>query len=153
MKRQATDVWYNVRKDGCLPNAEYAKRRLEDEVITRALRFLFTSNNIQLMAWGTKRLKIRGGNRRFPMLVRKACIEKIWRVYKEHSLTGNDSGKSMSRTTFTTIVSTLTTGDIEQRACVDYKLHVLVYENPSTLKKIIEDQITVIDKRKELKKT
>lgn len=84
-KTKATEVWYNIRKDGCLRNTEYAKRRLADDVITRDLRFIFTSNKIQLMEWGTKLLKDRGEHRRFSMLVRKACIEKIWRSFKEHT--------------------------------------------------------------------
>lgn len=58
----------------------------------------------------------------------------------------------MKRTTFTSIMSVLTTGDVKQRACVDYKLHALVYENASVLRRVIEDHISVIETRKKLKK-
>lgn len=58
----------------------------------------------------------------------------------------------MKRTTFTSILSKITTVYSKQRACVDYKLNALVYENASTLKRIIEDSVDIEKMRKELLK-
>lgn len=63
-----------------------------------------------------------------------------------------DRTKKVCRTLFCSIVSRLTKGDIKQSACVDYKLHALAYENVSTLRRIIEDQVREPEDRRKFKK-
>lgn len=82
-------------------------------------------------------------------------MELIWQTYNKdspHSEEVVGVKRKLKRTTFTSIMSRLTTSDMKQRACVDYNLHALVYENGSILKRIIDDNIEVCKLRKELNK-
>lgn len=64
-------------------------------------------------------------------------MEIIWQAYNAKCTGEGEGRRNMKRTTFTSIISKITTADTKQRACVDYKLHALVYENASNLKRII----------------
>lgn len=116
------------------------------------MKFILNGTNAQLLSWGTKRLVVDGETSRFPVIVRKMCQEKIWEQYSDSSTVLGPSVKKLKRTAFKKILSLLTKGDEKQRACVDYKLHALVYENASLLKRIIDDHVVVVETRKELKK-
>lgn len=41
---------------------------------------------------------------------------------------------------------------MKQRVCIDYKLHALVYENCTTLCRIIDDLVVEMDRRNDLRK-
>lgn len=79
-------------------------------------------------------------------------MQRLWEMYDADKRRTANEGRKLKRTTFTSILSKITTADTKQRACVDYKLHALVYENASTLKRIIEDNVEVQTIRKELVK-
>lgn len=152
LKRKATDDWYLLSNEGMLLSRPLARRRFEVEVVTDAVKFMLDANNVQLMAWGTIRLEIDGRTVRFPQLVRTVTLERIWQAYNAKDGRECESGRKLKRTTFISILRKITTADTKQRACVDYKLHALVYENASTLKRIIEDTVPVEKTRKELTK-
>lgn len=116
------------------------------------MKFILNSTNAQLMSWGTKKIIVDGETTRFPVIVRKVCGEKMWEKYNDTSTVLGPSVKKMKRTAVKEIVSILTKGDEKQRACVDYKLHSLVYENATVLKRIIDDHVVVIETRKNFKK-
>lgn len=49
------------------------------------------------------------------------------------------------------IVRRLKKGDGKHRACIDYKIHALIYENSSNLLKNIEENVVDKEKRTDLK--
>lgn len=125
------------------------RRKFEEESIWETVRFMLSANNVQLMAWGTTRLNIRGRNLWFPQLVRKVTLERILQKYDgDTNFCGGTERRKMKRTTFRSILSRLITADMKQRACVDYKLNALVYENACVLKIIVNDKVEVVKKTK-----
>lgn len=66
LKRSRTEDWYFTRKDGELTARVQSWRELQRDAIRRAVRFMLDANNVQLMAWRTIRIVIKGQNVRFP---------------------------------------------------------------------------------------
>lgn len=115
----------------------YRSRKLfHDDTLKYTLRYLFISTNIQLMAWGARWMKVNWEWKRFPLLRRKMAAENLWRRYSLDDDTFPEGCSKVKRTLFLDIVNALTKAEISQRTCIDYKLHVLVYENVNTLKRI-----------------
>lgn len=131
------------------------KRRvgIADDVIRATVQYILQSNNVQYMAWGTRRILADGRKLRFPVLIRKTGAETMWRNYAKDGTVLPMGKAKVKRTTFMEIVSKLTTADVKQRACIDYKLHALVYENCTTLERIVDDKVVEAKVRKELKKS
>lgn len=128
------------------------RKSFDDQSIEETLKYVLSDMNVQLMSWGTTRIKVNGEKKRFQHLVRKVGIEVMWRNYGRESQLFSANTKKVGRTLFCSIVSRLTKGDIKQRACVDYKLHALEYENVSTINRIIEDHVREMKDRRQLKK-
>lgn len=59
--------------------------------------------------------------------------------------------RKVGRKLFCAIVGKPLSGDVKQRACVDYKLHALVYENNERLRRIIDNHVNDRNRRTELK--
>lgn len=125
---------------------------IPDEVIRATVQYILQSNNVQYMAWGTRRIVVDGKKLRFPVLVRKVGGEAMWRNYAKDGTVVRDPFRKVKRTTFMEVVRRLTCADVKQRACIDYKLHALVYENCTTLERIVEDKVVEKKLRSELKK-
>lgn len=128
------------------------RRMFDEESIQRTIEFILHLDYVQLMSWGTKRIKVRGKYVRFLSLTRKMSCEVLWRRYCGERIVFSGSLRKLKRSKFTQICTALTNYDIKQRAYVYYKLHALVYENATMLKRIIEDQVREKVKRVELKK-
>lgn len=111
------------------------------ENIRETLKYVLQANNVQLMAWGTRRIRVNGEHKRFLLLVRKTCIHKMWLQCKAGKNILPDGMKKLKRTLFANIVSALTKGYLKQCAYIYYKLHALVYENSCTIMRIIEDHV------------
>lgn len=77
----------------------------------------------------------------------------ICRKYVADTVTLPAGMRKLKRFAFVDIVKTLKKGDVQQRACVNYKLHALVYENSSSLKRIIGDRVREKTDREELNTT
>lgn len=75
----------------------------------------------------------------------------MWRKYSTCTKSFPEGMRNLKRSNFHQIATALTKDDLKQKACVDYKIHALVYENETILKRIIEDQVRDNEVRKELK--
>lgn len=150
--RSRNDMLSMISK-GDLSTVRKVRRSFDDNSIRETLMYILNDNNVHLLSWGTKRMKVNGEKLRFLHLVRKVGIEVMWRNYRKENGEFSEGTKKVGRTLFCDIVSRITKRNIKQRACVDYKLHALVYENTSTLKQIIDDQVRDSEQRKQLKKT
>lgn len=60
MKRRASNDSYCMWKDGTIKMGHSVKRRLHEDIITAALRYILDRKNVKIVAWGTKRIRIRG---------------------------------------------------------------------------------------------
>lgn len=142
----------NIETYGGVVQRTKYRKYFQDDKLKYTLRFIFMSTNVQLMAWGTRRIKCNGEYKRFPLMMRKMSTEAMWRRYAVDSTMFPEGVSKVKRTVFIDIVNTLTKADINQRACIDYKLHGLVYENVNILRRIIEEQVGESEKRRQLKK-
>lgn len=138
--------------EGTVVKGKRSCKHFEDDTIRETVRYILQSNNIQLLSWGTRRLYVDGQRRQFPVLVRKASIDVMWRNYTREKFSYPSGVKKLIPTLFCDIVTKLTRGDVKQRACIDYKLHGLVYENVKMLRRIVDDHVRDCNKRKELKR-
>lgn len=141
-----------ILAEGALHEASKHRKRFDEDSLTETVRFILSSNNIHMLSWGVRRVLIGGERIQFPTLVRKTAMETLWRIYARKSMKLPRNVRKVGRTVFCGIVSKLTRGDVKQRACVDYKLHALVYENTERLKRIIDDNVREYDERKKLKR-
>lgn len=89
---------------------------------------------------------------KIPVLIRNVGIEIVWRFYAKDKNGQASELKEVGRTLFYEFVLKLAKGDVKQRAFVDYKLHGLVYDNTDEMKRIIDNHVRDVVKRKELKK-
>lgn len=142
----------NILQTGKLEPARNVRTCFEEYTLQETVRYILQGNNVQLLSWGTRRLFIHGERRQFPLFVRKVGIEVLWRFYAKDKAGFPTIVKKVGRTLFCEIVSELTKGDVKQRACVDCKLHNLVYENSDIIKRIIDNNVRDIKKRKQLRK-
>lgn len=141
-----------ILQDGTITKHGKNRRMFDEDTIKKTVHYILHSDHVQLLSWGTKRLKVRGGEyTRFPSLTRKVSCEVMWRKYSSDIDSFSEGMRKLKRSKFIQIATALTKDDVKQRACVDYKLHALVYENATTLKRIIEDQVREKDIRKDLK--
>lgn len=127
------------------------RKCFEDQTLRETVRYILQGNNVQLLSWGTRKMFVNGQRRQFPVLVRRSSVDVMWRNYARERSRFPSGVKKVRRTVFCDIASKLTRGDTKQRACIDYKLHALVYQNINTLGRIIENHVRECDKRKELK--
>lgn len=150
---------WNSRKDmnvlmesGELGLERRSRKHFEDETLRETVRYILQSNNVQLMSWGTRRLCINGARTQFPVLVRRSSVDVIWRNYARERCSYPSGVKKVGRTLLCDIASKITRGETKQRACIDYKLHALFYQNGNLIRRIIDDQVRTTVTRKELKK-
>lgn len=141
-----------MEEHGAVSKRRKSRKVFDDETLKNTLRFIFMSANMQLMAWGTRRIKINGEYKIFTLMMREISNEAMWRRYAMDSVVFPDGVSKVKRTVFIDIVRTLMKANISQLACIDYKLHALVYENSCTLQRIIEEQVRRTEERRILKK-
>lgn len=160
-KKDGRSVWkhWSARKDmkllmdtGTTGKEKKSRKHFEDDTLHETVRYILQSNNIQLLSWGTRRLYVDGQRRQFPVLVRKASIDVMWRNYARDRCNYPAAVKKVRRTLFCDIASKLTRGDVKQRDCIEYKLHGLVYENAKLLRRIVDDHVLNSSTRKQLTK-
>ena len=71
-----------LEKRGTLPRMKYTRGRVEGRVIKYALSYVFRSEHVQILSWGTKRIMHDGKWVRFPAVERKMSLEHLWRTYE-----------------------------------------------------------------------
>lgn len=64
----------------------------------------------------------------------------MWRKYAKEETLIPDTRKHM-RTLFIDVVKSITKGDVKIRACVDYILNALAFENFANLRNVVERKI------------
>lgn len=83
---------------GTVNQMKKVRKVFDDESIERTLKYILSDMNVQLMSWGTTRIKVNGKKMRFPHLVKKVGIEVMWRNYGRDSQFFSDKTKKVGRT-------------------------------------------------------
>lgn len=144
----ARKVMKDLMKTGELTREKRSRKHFEDDTLIETVWYILHSNNVQLMSWGTRQLYINGCRTQFPVLVRRCSVDVMWRNYARDRDSYPNGVKKVRRTLFCDIASKITRGDTKKRACKDYKLHALFYQNSNLLRTIIYDHVRSTDKRK-----
>lgn len=150
--RKSKIEWNHMIHHGNIPTAKFGSRKVHDVVIRDALAWLFRPQNVQLLSWGTRILTHRGGQTVFPIVIRRKCLEQLYKDYvaerSEHPL--QDRLQPLGRTIFGNLVSTYTRGQQKRKGCVDYMLGGLVYDNIKLLAIIVGNEVGDSNVRRKL---
>ena len=88
----------------------------------KAVDFIFSESNIQILSWGTKEIMIGNKQLSIPKLCRKKIPMNILRAYHEYVIDKDSIGDS----SFLKLVSTLTFNDMRSATSVDYATGILL---------------------------
>ena len=90
--------------------------------VEKAVDFIFSESNIQILSWGTKEIMIGNKQLSIPKLCRKKIPMNILRAYHEYVIDKDSIGDS----SFLKLVSTLTFNDMRSATSVDYATGILL---------------------------
>lgn len=125
-------------------------RRIDVEVLDHLLNFIFSAANAQLLAYGTRDLKVGDSVCTLPAVTRKKPKEMLYHEYRADS--PPPTGKHVSRSTLFRIIKKVTAREQVNRRAVDYVVSVLVNEVVSSLTKVINISTAVGEERDALHK-
>lgn len=108
--RKARADWNYLLCTGKLPEAALSKTKASEEVIRHAVMFLFRPENVQLLSWGCKRVKVDGEWKDFPSIMRKATKDALYRLYCNSGTESPNDQKLLGRSCFVSIAGALTRG-------------------------------------------
>ena len=115
----------------------------KQHAVEKAVDFILSEENIQVLSWGTKQVQIGKRTVSLPKLCRKRIPTNILRAYTE-SIQDEDS---IGDSSFLKLVNTLTFNDMRSATAVDYATGILLYDNFQMVKSII-DTIEDVEKVK-----
>ena len=150
--------WDSILCHGEIPKVSRTRTRCSDQSIREALRFIFLPENVQLLSWGTKRMRVGDKWVEFPAVLRKATTEKLFRDYTSHNSGGagrdnqSENVLLLGRSSFIDIAEALTRGQQKRKAAVDYVLGTLVYENVRQAREIVSGEVSCEDESRILLK-
>lgn len=125
-------------------------KRVYDETLKNCVKFSFSRDNRQLLACGTKIVRLSDGDSfQFPKIRRTNIRLRIYRAYRQYILDSH-GGKGIGRTNFMKMLSMLTNGQKRMEGCVYYHLGVLVFEyvrNACHISRIVQDRVSDVAQR------
>ena len=148
--QQGRKDWDYILVNGFIPVTTRTRKIRSDDAMKIALKFLFPLCNVQLLSWGTKRVRSFDDNWvDFPAVIRKKSTEEIQRRYSAYCT--SLSLKPLSRTSFIAVANELTRGQQKRKAAVDYVLGCLCYDNLGTVREIVEGEIQSVEVKQSVK--
>ena len=119
-------------------------KRVSDNVITKVVDFILSSNNVVPNSYGVKNIRL-GSDEiiTLPKLQRKNTRIKIYEDYKDNTI--NDE-YSLSRETFYRIINKCTAHDQVSLSAIDYVTSTLVNETSEVLQNIVDKVIVPINR-------
>lgn len=116
-----------------------------------ALRFIFQPEVIQLLAWGTIRLKFNEEWKIFPGIIQKLSTKHMWRAYRDRASDADGAEADIyDRSVILRLVPMMTRVEQKSKSSVDYILGALVHENLETVGRIVDQEMGDVRRRKEL---
>ena len=117
--RRSRMDWDLILRKGHIPVVKRTRAVRGGADIRVAVKFIFRSENIQLLSWGTNRIRSQdpdGKRIEFPAVIRKCTTENIYSRYKSYCECL--SIRPLSRSPFLSIVSELTKGQQKRKSAV-----------------------------------
>lgn len=141
--RRARLEWRALMAEGVVKVRKRVIGRVGDDIIRSALDFIFRHDNVQLISWGTKRIRRGACVVEFPAVLHLKSQVQIFRDYETFVWANSDSGEQrvLGRTRFLNLVNMFTKGQLERKSSVDYVIGVLLYDNYTTLETIIKKEV------------
>lgn len=141
MLRRAEEDWHHFITTGFIPEVKRRNKKTSDESVKESVSFVFSNDNRQLLAHGTKIICTQDGDvLDIPKIRRTKSRMEIWRAYDEYKKNNRDVPK-VGRSLLMRMISSLTSGQQNLNAFVDYHLVVLVFENVQLLQYIIKRRV------------
>ena len=141
IRKRSRDDWLSLLRTGSIATKRNGRKYFSDVEIKKCVQFIFRSDNTQNLSWGTRRVRCNGKYEKIPCVLRKMSIISLWRKYNNEP---EDSYvvRKVGRTMFCDIVKTLTKTEVRQKACIDYILCALVYDNVEVCQNIIDGMVS-----------
>ena len=102
--------------------------------VEKAVDFILSSDNIQVLSWGHKNLTIGNQEVTLPKICRKRIPEYILRSYQEML----PKSKTIGASSFLKLVNAITFNDMKAATAVDYATGILVYDNFDIVQKLVD---------------
>lgn len=96
-------------------SAKKTQKLFDVQSIRETLFYIMNGNNVQLLSWGTTRIKINGQKVWFQLIVRNVAIELMRSNYSKENEEFSASTKKVGQTLFCDIFSRLTKDNLPQR--------------------------------------
>ena len=114
--------------------------RTRQLAITNLVRWVLRSDNVQLLSWGEKKVRIGKRWKTIPCLSRTMELEEMWRKY-DADFKGVNKNDRVHRTNFLLIISDITGKQCQSVKAVDYLVSELVHQNRERLERLIRGVI------------
>lgn len=122
-----------------LQKVRYSRKRKEDSVIHRAVKFILSPFNCQPLSFGTKKVVLSETEKLlFPSMMRKVCVNIS---YEEYVLAVTNKKKRVGETLYRKIAKEITTSDPKILSGIDYVTTKLVNENVEMMQEVIEEMV------------
>ena len=123
--------------------------RTRQLAITNLVRWVLRSDNVQLLSWGEKKVRIGKRWKTIPCLSRTMELEEMWRKY-DADFKGVNKNDRVHRTNFLLIISDITGKQCQSVKAVDYLVSELVHQNRERLERLIRGVIKDPEEKKAL---
>ena len=127
-------------------------QRYSEEQLTYTIKFILHEENVCLFAWGSRKKVIKGTGETvdsFPDCARKQSAIDMYNRYSSLSLP--DGNKLLGKSTFLDFVYILTVNNNRVVKAVDYVQSMLLNKPCGTLQRIIDDLISDLSMRWDLR--
>lgn len=150
MYQDARKEWNVLLCSGMVCKVSHTRRRRKDEDIREALLFIFNPQNVQLLSWGSKSVKVDGKWTTLPAVMRRKTMEHMFRDYKifieNKESRGEIISKPLGRSAFLEICDSVTRGMQKRKAAVDYVLGALAYDNLRVALNVVKGELYASDR-------
>ena len=118
--------------------SSHTRRKKSDEVIENVVKFILSPDNVQMLSWGVRKVRLgKGVVYELPKIVRRCQKQELWNRYNKLCKDA-DKNDRIQRTTFLKIAGCITSGDYKLISCVDYVQGNLVDDPVEKLQDVID---------------
>lgn len=147
LQKKSRDDWIDFIENGRLQKRRRTRCHFDDDVVRTLVNFILRADNCQMLAWGTRRVRIHGQFVTFPSILRKSGMEELWRKYNLELGMSRSSGK-VGRTSFLGVLGKLTKTEVKAMGCIDYFQYTLVHENLKLMCDVVKNEIENVSSKK-----
>jgi hypothetical protein len=132
---QGREDFCTLTESGCLPKYLIPKQSFKEEVVSGAIKWILSFDNVAYLSWGTKRIILDGKVHDVPSILRRRTVQLIYDSY----LASRDGTPPLPKSTFYRVCTILTHGEVRTRQAVDYVTGSLINDNFNVLERIINE--------------